>query len=113
MKKYIVVAAFILLACLLFACSVEGGNKDVEGVKMTAIIKSIDDKIEVDVVEGDYGASGIYWVNVGSNTVYLDKNGNRTIKAFLKVGDTVEITYGGQVMMSYPPQIVALKIQVK
>ena len=45
--------------------------------------------------------------------VYLDKNGNRTVKAFLKVGDTVEITYGGQVMMSYPPQIVALKIQVK
>lgn len=113
MKKYIVVAAFILLACLLLACSVEGGNKDVEGVKMTAIIKSIDDKIEVDVTEGDYGVSGIYWVNVGSDTVYLDKNGNRTIKAFLKVGDTVEITYGGQVMMSYPPQIVALKIQVK
>ena len=26
-------------------------------------------------------------------------------------GDTIEITYGGQVMMSYPPQIVASKIQ--
>ena len=113
MKKYIVAVALLLLVCLLFSCSSNGGDENVEGVKMTAIIKSIDDKIEVDVVEGDYGASGIYWVNVGSDTVYLDKNGNRTVKAFLKVGDTVEITYGGQVMMSYPPQIVALKIQVK
>ena len=113
MKKYIVLVVFALLACLLFACTVNGGNKEVEGVKMTAIIKNIDDKIEVEVVEGEYGASGIYWVNVGSDAVILDKNGNRTIKTFLKVGDTVEIIYSGQVMMSYPPQIVALKIQVK
>ena len=113
MKKYITVAAFILLTCLLFACSGEGGNKAVEGVKMTAVIKNIDDKIEVEVIEGEYGASGLYWVNVGSDTIILDKNGNSTMKAFLQVGDTVEITYGGQVMMSYPPQIVALKIQVK
>lgn len=113
MKKYIVLVVFALLACLLFACTVSGGNKEVEGVKMTAIIKNIDDKIEVEVVEGEYGASGIYWVNVGSDAVILDKNGNRTIKTFLKVGDTVEIIYSGQVMMSYPPQIVALKIQVK
>lgn len=113
MKKYIVVVAFILLTCLLFACSVDGGNQNMEGVKMTAVIKNIDDKIEVDVIEGDYGVSGIYWVNVGSDTIYLNENGNRTIKTFLKVGDTVEIIYSGQVMMSYPPQIVALKIQVK
>lgn len=112
MKKYITVAAFVLLACLLFACSGDGGE-NVEGVKMIALIKNIDDKIEVEVIEGEYGASGIFWVNVGSDTIYLDKNGNRTMKALLKVGDTVEITYGGQVMMSYPPQIVALKIQVK
>ena len=30
----------------------------------------------------------------------------------INVGDKVEITYGGQVMMSYPPQIVAKKIIV-
>jgi hypothetical protein len=29
------------------------------------------------------------------------------------VGDTVEITYGGQMMMSYPPQIVATAISLK
>ena len=113
MKKYIVVVALLLLTCLLFSCLNNGGNENVEGVKMTAIIKNIDDKIEVEVIEGEYGASGIYWVNVSSDTVYLNENGNRILKSAIKVGDTIEITYGGQVMMSYPPQIVALKIQVK
>ena len=112
MKKYTVVA-LILLTCLLFACSVEGGNENVEGAKMVAVIKNIDDKIEVEVIEGDYGAFGVYWVLVNSDTVYLNENGNRVFKSAIKVGDTVEITYGGQVMMSYPPQIVALKIQIK
>lgn len=113
MKKYIVVLAFVLLACLLFACSVDGEVENVEGVKMTAIIKNIGEKIEVDVIEGEYEVSGIYWVNVGSDTVYLNANGLRISKDTLKVGDKVEITYGGQVMMSYPPQIVALQIQIK
>ena len=113
MKKYIVAVALLLLVCLLFSCSSNGGDENVEGVKMTAIIKSIDNKIEVDVIEGEYGASGIYWVNVSSDTVYLNENGNSILKSSIKVGDTVEITYSGQVMMSYPPQIIALKIQVK
>ena len=113
MKKYIVVVAFVLLACLLFACSVDGEVENVEGVKMTAVIKNISDKIEVEVIEGEYGASGIYWVNVSSDTVYVNEAGARTTKNALKVGDTVEITYSGQVMLSYPPQIVALQIQIK
>ena len=113
MKKYIVVVVLLLLACLLFSCLDNGGNESVEGVKMTAIIKSINDKIEVEVIEGEYGVSGIYWVIVSSDTVYLNENGNRILKSAIKVGDTIEITYGGQVMMSYPPQIVALKIQIK
>ena len=122
MKKYIVIIALALIGCSLFACmsdkpSGNGDNKvnnDVENiVKMTAIIKNIDDKIEVEVIEGEYGAFGIYWVNVGSDTIYLDENGSSVKKSSLKIGDTVEITYGGQVMMSYPPQIVAQKIQIK
>jgi hypothetical protein len=94
MKKYITVSAIILLACLLFACSVDGEVANVEGAKMTAIIKNIGDKIEVDVIEGDYEVSGIYWVNVGSDTVYLNANGVRTVKGALKVGDTIEIANG-------------------
>ena len=114
MKKYIAIALILLNVILLFSCSVSGGTENLEnGAKMTAIIKNIDEKIEIEVISGDYGVSGIYWVNVGSETVYLGKNGNRIFKSTLKVGDTVEITYGGQVMMSYPPQIVAKIIQIK
>ena len=120
MKKYIVIASLVLLACVLLVCtSCEEGDAskevsvNVEGVEMTAIIKNISDKIEVEVVEGEYGASGIYWVNVGPDTVYLDESGNYVTKSAIKVGDTIEITYGGQVAMSYPPQISAMKIQIK
>lgn len=84
-----------------------------EGVKMTAIVKNIGEKIEVEVVEGEYDASGIYWVNVSDETVYTNSDNVRLSLSDLKVGDTVEITYGGQVAMSYPPQISAKKIVIK
>ena len=104
----------ILAISLLASCSIfDKGDINVEGVRMLAVIKNIDDKIEVEVIEGEYGASGIYWVNTNSDTVYLDKNGNLTLRAFLKVGDTIEIIYSGQVMLSYPPQIIAKKISIK
>ena len=113
MKKYIVVLAFVLLACLLFACSVDGEVENVEGVKMTAVIKALNENIEVEVIEGEYGASGIYWVKISSDATIFDSNGARITKSNLKVGDVIEITYSGQVMLSYPPQIVALQIQIK
>ena len=98
----------------------DGSGADSEGeselkydVKMTASIKAINEKIEVEVIEGDYGASGIYWVLTNENTDFTAKDGSVISKADLKVGDVIEIGYGGQVMMSYPPQIVAVKIAVK
>ena len=60
-------------------------------VKMTAKIVSIGEKIEVEVVEEENGMTGIFWVNVNSNTVILDKNGNRLFD--LQIGQLVEITY--------------------
>ena len=89
-----------------------GDAPDVDGVKMTAEIVAIGERIEVNVIEGEYGASGIYWVIVGSDTVYANADGGKILPSTLKVGDRIEITYGGQVMMSYPPQIVANKIVV-
>ena len=77
---------------------------------MIAEILAIGDKIEVEVIEGEYGASGIYWVNFNEKTPIVSKNGGALALADLSVGDQVEITYNGQVMMSYPPQIVARKI---
>ncbi len=86
---------------------------DGTNVKMTAIVKSIEDKIEIEVISGEYGAEGIYWVNYSDETVFTNSENASLSISDLKVGDTVEITYGGQVAMSYPPQIFAKKIEIK
>ena len=90
------------------------GNQNPTGEQfvLKATVKSVSDPhhIEVEVIESDY-AFGVYWVLTGADTVYIDASGNSIAKSDIKVGDTVKITYGGQVMMSYPPQIVAYKIE--
>ena len=118
MKKIIVVAfVLLILAALLVSCYEEEVKPtmadDGTGVKMTAVVKGIGDKIEVEVIEGDYDASGIYWVNFSNETVFTNSQNVRLSIDDLKVGDTVEIIYGGQVAMSYPPQIFAKKIVIK
>lgn len=119
MKKFILlILAFLMLALLISCdegeveqCMVDEGTA--ETVKMVAVIKNIAEKIEVEVIEGEYGASGIYLVNFSSDTAFLDSKGNCVSASDLKIGDIVEITYGGQVAMSYPPQIFAKAIQIK
>ena len=77
---------------------------------MLARVKNVEEKIEVEVIRAKY-ASGIYWVLTSPATRILDEKGNIIKKTDLKAGDTVKIIYSGQVMMSYPPQIVALEMQ--
>ena len=118
MKKIIFVASVLLILTLLFASCYEEGEQqtmvdDGTGVKMTAIVKNIGDKIEVEVIEGEYGVSGIFWVNYSDETVFADANNTVISLSDLDIGDVVEITYGGQVAMSYPPQISAKIIQIK
>ncbi len=90
----------------------DDGTKPGSDFKMTAKVTEVFDKIAVDVIESEY-TSGIHWVNTAKATEYFDKNGNAISRSDIKVGDTVEILYSGQVMMSYPPQIVAAQITVK
>ena len=118
MKKIILLVSVLLILTLLIAsCNDDEVNPTIsdsgEGVKMTAVVKGIEDKIEVEVIEGDYDASGIYWVNFSNETVFTNSQNLRLSVDDLKVGDTVEIIYGGQVAMSYPPQIFAKKIVIK
>ena len=120
MKKIILIVSVLLLLALLVSCySDEEGKQTMvedstgETVKMTAIVKNIEDKIEVEVIEGEYEVSGIFWVNVSSDTVYLNAEGIILNASNLKVGDVIEITYSGQVALSYPPQIFAKAIQIK
>lgn len=76
---------------------------------MSACIQEIGDKIEVEVISGEY-AYGVYLIITGDSTRYYDTNKSSINREDLKVGDKIKIVYGGQVMMSYPPQIVALDI---
>lgn len=119
MKKYTRILWILLALPLLFACGSDDVTDTADTVsadtsfKMTARITAVAEKIEVDVIEGAYGATGPYWVNTSDTTVYRDKDGTTIKRRNLCEGDTVEITYSGQVMMSYPPQIVALSITKK
>ena len=114
MKKYM--RLFLALLCLpfLFSCQGEGTPAGTEGdFQMTATIVAVGEKIEVEVISGPYDASGPYWVITNGETCYQNADGKRINRDDLAVGDRVEITYGGQVMMSYPPQIVATAITKK
>lgn len=77
---------------------------------MKAKITAIGDRIEVEVIESENKMTGPFWVITGDETVYATEDGDRLSRGDLAVGDTVTIYYGGQVMMSYPPQIVATGI---
>lgn len=110
--KFAIIIALVLstlTSCSLFV----KGDADMTDVKMTATVTAIGDRLEVEVTESENGALGPFWIITGIETKVYDSNGHRVPLSSLKVGDTVEITYGGQMMMSFPPQVVAKKIQIK
>ncbi len=113
------ILAFVLLLSLC-ALSVLGCDKEKpenteepqdDSFEMTATITELGEKLLVNVTEAEY-AEGPYLVIVSDATEILDKEGNKTEKTDLLVGDAVKIWYSGRVMMSLPPQIVAAKITV-
>ena len=130
MKKFFITLILFILTFSLVSCSLlenvlgkkdddndnlndhDDGSKPGSDFKMTAKITEIDEKIAVDVIESPY-TSGIHLVNTAKATEFFGRDGNAISRSDLKVGDTVEILYSGQVMMSYPPQIVAARITVK
>ena len=111
MKKFMPFLILLLAALLLVACTPEqqqptGQTGD---VTMIARITAIGDKIEVDVIASEY-FSGPFFIITGDTTEYYNKDGESITRVDLSVGDTVEIKYNGQVMLSYPPQVAALII---
>ena len=114
MKK--ILAFFLLLSLLAFtvvACD-EGETENNETppseFEMTATVLELGEKILVEVTASEY-AAGQYLVNVSDTALLLDGEGKKMERSDLAVGDTVKIWYTGQVTMSIPPQIIALKIQ--
>ena len=117
MKNIIKIAIMVLTLSLLCSCGAGGTNDSGGGSEsgpefvIKAKVNAVGEKIEVDVIEGEY-AYGIYWVITSEQTEFLGKDGGKITKQDINVGDSLEIVYNGQVMMSYPPQIVARKITV-
>ena len=125
MRKILLTVILLALTMSIFSCSAidrllgkddenksNDDSKPSGDVRMIARITEMGDKISVDVLESEY-TSGIHWVITSSGTEFYDKNGATIARSDLKVGDKVEILYSGQVMMSYPPQIVAARISVQ
>lgn len=113
MKKYLALALAILTLTMVGCTPTEDKTiPDGAVFSLKSTVKSIEDpsRIEVEITESEY-AFGIYWVLINSDTKIYDTEGNKIDISEIKVGDIIEITYGGQVMMSYPPQIVAKKIR--
>ena len=114
MKRLFSIMILVLTLGLLCAC--RGGDDDKTadegGFKMIAVIKLVGDKIEVEVIEAEY-ADGTYLIITSDLTEFVGAKGEKIGKGDLKEGETVEITYNGQVMMSIPPQVAALKIARK
>ena len=111
MKKTILSIILILCQLFLIGCEVTSGMNN-EKFVLTAEVLSVNEKIEVNVIDSDY-AFGVYHVITSNETQFFDRDGNVIDKSSVNVNDVIEITYGGQVMMSYPPQIVASKIVIK
>ena len=76
---------------------------------LKAVVNTVTDRLEVEVIDSDY-AFGVYWVLINDSTKYENSEGGVISLSDIHPGSTIEITYGGQVMMSYPPQIVAQKV---
>ena len=109
MKKSIKALLLLLASLSLGACAPTPPDGD--SVKMLARIEALEEKIEVTVLESEY-TSGPHLVILSDKTEIFSTDEKNVTRDALSVGDTVEITYNGQVMLSYPPQIVAHKIRI-
>ncbi len=110
MKKTTFIAALILCSLGLSSCIYKSSEDKIgDSVRMIALIDNIGEYVEVTVLESEY-TFGQHWVITADATEYFNKDGRGISRSDLKAGDTVEILYSGQVMLSYPPKIVAAKI---
>ena len=107
MKKIFINIILILFIFLQLGCT---SGENLNKFEMIATIQNIGEKIEVNVTESQY-TNGIHLVITSSQTKISNASGTLN-KDGLNKWDIVKIVYNGQVMMSYPPQIVALEIVV-
>ena len=121
-KRIILFALLLAFSLSLVACKNEDAvsalksNTDDEpaspSVEMEGAVTETGERLVVEVTKSEY-TSGPHVVLINDSTVITDANGNFLSAEDIKVGDRLKILYSGQVMLSYPPQIVALHIVVQ
>lgn len=109
MKRIIKLLFSGLVSILLCSCTPGGSGGS---VRMLARVEGLGEKIEVSVLESEY-TSGPHLVIISDKTKIYSKDGKKVTRGVISVGNTLEIIYSGQVMLSYPPQIVAHTIFIK
>ena len=100
----------LLLALPLFILGCTGDEMPSDAFSMTARITEIGERIEVEVIESENEMTGPFWLITSEATAYATADGGALSRRDLRIGDVITVYYGGQVMMSYPPQVVALGI---
>ena len=123
MKKIVLlILIFALLSLFLFGCSTETGGEatggdtgDTGGESVPFVFRGtvfeVSELLGVQMEETEY-SSGPYHVITGEETTYFDESGAPTSRDSVKIGSVIEVTFSGQVMMSYPPKISAKSIQI-
>ncbi len=117
MKKIVLILSVLIISTFnLISCNVFCGDDDMvsENIKaeMVAEILEINDTILVEIKDSEY-LTGKCTIILHEDISYVSNNGGKISKSNLKIGDTIKIGYGGQVMLSYPPQVVAYVIELK
>lgn len=119
MKRLIKILLLLITLGALSSCGAEEGgivneNPPAEEIGdnfvMKGIVTGISDKIEINVYEAEY-AEGIYWIVIDKSTEIIDSSGNKISLSDVNAGEKIAVEYSGQVMMSYPPQVYAIKIK--
>ena len=102
--------AFSLLLLFLF---VAGCNNKLSGDHMIMQAKIIevysDNSLLVEIIQDDYN-NGEMCVLTSNKTTIKNVNGEKIAFSNLTINSVINIEYSGQVMLSYPAKINAIKI---
>lgn len=74
-------------------------------------VVELGESLSVEMEESEF-SSGLYHVLTSEETLYFDENGTPLSRDDVKVGSVIEISFSGQVMLSYPPKIAAKSIKI-
>ena len=122
MKKSFLLLGFLALALLLSSCQLNATAKgeENEGALPTnadtapsfvleGVVTALGERLLVEVTRSEY-TSGPHLVILTDETEIKDASGKALSREDIGIGDTLSVVYNGQVMLSYPPQIVARSV---